>query len=75
MFIKIRLNYINLKILMFTYMYAISPNLSLSNRRGVWFRVLCGVLRKRNRDRDEDSLSDKGNLFDYVDRAWFIINI
>ncbi len=29
MFIKIRLNYINLKILIFTYMYAISPNLSL----------------------------------------------
>jgi hypothetical protein len=41
-----------------------------ASRRGVWFRVLCDVLRKHNRDRDEDSLSDKGNLCDYVDRAW-----
>ena len=46
-----------------------SPNLFHASRRGVWFRVLCDVLRKHNRDRDEDSLSDKGMICDYVDRA------
>ena len=71
MFIKIRLNYINLKILMFTYMYAIPPIQFPVSRRGIWFRVLCGELRRHNRDRDEDSLLDKGNLCDYVDRALF----
>ena len=38
--------------------------------RGVWFRVLCDVLRKHNNVRDADSLLDMGNLCDYVDRAW-----
>ena len=32
------------------------PIQSPSSRRGVWFRVLCGALRRHNRDRDEDSL-------------------
>ena len=50
--------------------FLISANLCRGGRRGVWFRVLCGVLRRHNRDRDEDSLWDKGNLCDYVDRAW-----
>jgi len=45
---------------------------SLSSRRGVWFRVLCDVLHTHNRDRDGDSLSCKGNLCDYVDRAWWL---
>ena len=49
----------------------ISPNLFPANRREVWFRVLCDVLRKHNRDRDEDnSPLRKGNLCDYVDRTW-----
>ena len=39
--------------------------------RGVWFRVLCDVLRTRSTFRDEDnSPLRKGNLCDYVDRAW-----
>ena len=42
-----------------------------ASRRGVWFRVLCGGLRKHNRDRDEDSLSDKDTQYYYVDRAYF----
>ena len=37
---------------------------------GVWFRVLCGELHTHNTFRAADSLSDKGNLCDYVDRAW-----
>ena len=43
---------------------------SLASRRGVWFHVLCDVLHTHNKDRDADSLSDKGNRYDYVDRAW-----
>ena len=31
---------------------------------------LCDVLRKHNRDRAADSLSDKGMICYYVDRAW-----
>ena len=46
---------------------------SLASRRGGWFHVLCGVLHTHNRDRDADSLSCKGNLCDYVDRAWLVI--
>ena len=48
MFIKIRLNYINLKILMFTYMYAISPTLSPSSMPAASSRVLCGERRTHN---------------------------
>lgn len=51
----------------------ISANLFLASRRGVWFRVLYDVLRRHNRDRDEDSLWDKGNLCYYADRAWLIV--
>ena len=47
-----------------------SANLYRGGRRGVWFRVLCGGRHTRSTFRDEDSLSDKGNLCDYVDRAW-----
>ena len=45
---------------------------SLASRRGVWFHVLCDVQRRHNIDRDADSLSYKGNLCDYVDRAWWL---
>ena len=69
MFIKIRLNYINLKILMFTYMYAISPIQSRGDMRGVWFHVLCDVLRTHSTFRAADSLSDKDTQYGYVDRA------
>ena len=41
---------------MFTYMYAISPNLFLASKRGVWFLRLCDERRKHNNIRDEDSL-------------------
>ena len=44
-----------------------------ASRQVVWFRVLYDVLRRHNRDRDEDSLSDKGNLCYYVDRAWWLM--
>ena len=45
-----------------------------ASRRGVWFLQLCDVLRRHNRDRDEDSLPlCKGNLCYYVDRAWCFI--
>lgn len=47
-----------------------SASLCRGGRRGVWFRVLCDVLRKHNRDRDEGNPLYKGNLCDYVDRAW-----
>ena len=46
------------------------PNLFPVSMPVVWFRVLCDVLRKHNRDRAADSLSDKGNLYYYVNRAW-----
>jgi hypothetical protein len=41
--------------------FLISANLCRGGRRGVWFRVLCDVQRRHNRDRDGDSLWDKGN--------------
>ena len=46
-----------------------------ASRRGVWFRMLCDVQRTHNTFRDVDSLSDKGNLCDYVDRAWGLFYI
>ncbi len=55
--------------MLFVIMF-IKIRLNYISMPGVWFRVLCDVQRKHNRDRDEDSLSDKGNLCDYVDRAW-----
>ena len=70
MFIKIRLNYINLKILMFTYMYANSPIQSPSSMPVVSFRVLYGELHRHNKDRDVDNLWDTDNRYCYVDRAW-----
>ena len=48
----------------------ISANLCRGGRRGVWFRVLCGALRTHSTFRGEDSLSDKGMICDYVDRAY-----
>ena len=48
----------------------ISPNLFPANRRGVWFRAPCDVPRTHNTFRAADSLSDKGNLCDYADRAY-----
>lgn len=45
---------------------------SLSSRQGVWFHVLCGELHTHNTFRAADSLSDKGMICDYVDRAWLI---
>ena len=50
-----------------------SANLCRGDRREVWFRVLCDVLRKHNNVRDADSLLDMGNLCDYVDRAWGLL--
>ena len=48
-----------------------SANLCHASRRGVWFHVLCGVLRRHSRCRGEDnSPLRKGNLCDYVNRAW-----
>ena len=55
---------------MLTCMSANFPIQFPASRQVVWFRVLYDVLRRHNRDRDEDSLSDKGNLCDYVDRAY-----
>ena len=44
-----------------------------ASRRGVWFRVLCGERRTHNTFRDEDiPLLYRGNLCDYVDRAYVI---
>ena len=48
------------------------PTLSHGGRQGVFFRALYGVERTHNTFRDEDSLSDKGNLCDYVDRAYYL---
>ena len=41
-----------------------------ASRRGVWFRVPYDVRHTRSTFRAADSLSDKGNLCDYVDRAY-----
>ena len=41
-----------------------------ASRQGVWFRALCGELHTHNTFRDGDSLSDKGMICYYVDRAW-----
>ena len=60
---------------MLTCMSANFPIQFPSSMRGVWFRVLCDVLRKHNRDRAADSLSDKGMICYYVDRAWLIVLI
>ena len=49
--------------------FLISANLFPASMPGVWFHVLCGVKRTHNRDRDADSLSDKGMICYYVDRA------
>jgi len=57
---------------MLTCMSANFPIQFPSSMRGVWFRVLCGELHTRSTFRDEDSLWDKGNLCDYVDRAWLL---
>lgn len=57
---------------MLTCMSANFPIQFPSSMRGVWCRVLCGERRKHNNVRDEDSLSDKGNLCYYVDRAWWV---
>ena len=59
------MNYINLKILMFTYMYAISPIQFPASRRGVWFRALCGVLRTRNNVRAADILPSDRDILCY----------
>ena len=56
--------------MVYVYKTIISASLFPGGRRGVWFRRLYDVLRKHNRDRDEDSLSDKGMICYYVDRAW-----
>ena len=61
-------------IVMGYFSYFISANLCHGGKPGAWFRVLCDALRKHNRDRDEDSLLlCKGNLCDYVDKAWLIV--
>ena len=52
-----------------SFLYS-SANLCRGGRREVWFRVHGDVLHTRSTFRDADSLSDKGNLCDYVDRAW-----
>lgn len=44
--------------------------LSHASRRGVWFHVLCGELHTHNTFRAADSLSEKGMICYYVDRAW-----
>ena len=47
---------------------------SLSSRQGVFCRALYDVKRSRSTFRDGDSLlSCKGNLCDYMDRAWLFI--
>ncbi len=51
---------------------AMIANLCLSNKPVISSRVLCDVQRTRNNVRAADSLSDKGNLCDYVDRAYVI---
>ena len=51
--------------------FLISANLCRGDRRGVWFRVLYDVLRTHSTFRGEDnSPLRKGNLYDYVDRAY-----
>ena len=56
--------------------FSISANLHRGDRRGVWFHVLYDVLRKHNRDRDEDRLlSCKDSLWSYVDRAWQLFEL
>lgn len=49
--------------------FLISANLCRGGRRGVWFRVHGDVQRRHNRDRDADSLWDKGSRYYYVDMA------
>ena len=55
-----------------SYVIIISPIQSLSSTPGVFCRVPCDASHTRNTFRAADSLSDKGNLYDYVDRAWVI---
>ena len=45
-------------------------NLCLSNKPVISSRVLCDVQRTRSTFRAADSLSDKGMICYYVDRAW-----
>jgi hypothetical protein len=47
--------------LSFYVTFAKLATLSHASRRGVWCRVLYGVLRTHSTFHDEDSLSDKGN--------------
>jgi len=44
---------------------------SLSSWQGVSCHVLYDGQHKHNRDRAADSLSDKGMICYYVDRAWW----
>ena len=56
---------------MLTCMSANFPIQFPSSMRGVWFRVLCGVLCTRSTFRDADiPLLYRGNLCDYVDKAY-----
>ena len=70
MFIKIRLNYIDLKnINIHIYVCNLSQSIPVS-MSGVWCRALYGVLRTHSTFRDEDiPLLYKGNLCDYVDNS------
>ena len=49
--------------------YYFSQSIPLK-QAGVWFRRLYDVPRRRSNARVADSLSDKGNLCHYADRAW-----
>ncbi len=51
----------------------ISANLFHASRRGVSCHVLYGGQHRHNKNRDEDSLSDKGMICYYADRAWWLV--
>lgn len=54
--------------MLFVIMF-IKIRLNYISMRGVWFRVLYDAQHTHSTFRGEDSLWDKGILFDYVDRA------
>ena len=60
--------------MLFVIMF-IKIRLNYISMPGVWFRALCDVRHRHNRDRAADSLSDKGNRLGRLGLPDHLINV